>query len=118
MSNVLLRERGYVMSKKLSVRVSDIEAEGHLNDSRTANAIWEALPFSSLGKLWGQEIYFSVPISGALEDGQEVVQSGCLAYWPPGRAFCICFGPTPASHGGEIRPASPVTILGNVVGST
>ena len=39
---------------------------------------------------------------------------GDLGYWPPGEAFCIFFGPTPASRGGEIRPASPVNVFGRV----
>jgi hypothetical protein len=44
------------------------------------------------------------------------VEAGDLGYWPPGRAFCIFFGPTPASEGGEIRPASPVNVVGRVAG--
>jgi len=106
------------MNKRISIKAGDIEVEGQLNDSRIANMIWEALPFNSFGKLWGHEIYFTVPVSCCLEDGQEVVPNGSLAYWPPGSAFCIFFGSTPASQGNEIRPASPVTILGSVVGST
>ena len=38
------------------------------------------------------------------------------AYWPPGHAFCIFFGPTPSSRGAEIRPASPVNVFGRVLG--
>ncbi len=41
---------------------------------------------------------------------------GDLAYWPPGRAFCVFFGPTPASRGDEIRPAFAVTVIGKVDG--
>ena len=51
-----------------------------------------------------------------LETGQEVVEMGDLGYWPPGRAFCIFFGTTPASQGDEIRPASAVTVVGKVQG--
>ena len=51
-----------------------------------------------------------------LENGQEVVELGDLGYWPPGHAFCIFFGPTPASRGGEIRPASAVTVIGQIQG--
>ncbi|MGB9298957.1 MAG: cyclophilin-like family protein, partial [Anaerolineae bacterium] len=49
---------------------------------------------------------------------QEVVERGDLGYWPPGKAICLFFGPTPASRGDEIRPASPVTVFGRVVGDT
>jgi hypothetical protein len=49
------------------------------------------------------------------EDGaQAVVQVGDLGYWPPGEAFCIFFGATPASTGWEIRPASPVNVFGHL----
>jgi hypothetical protein len=51
------------------------------------------------------------------EDGaRAVVALGDLGYWPPGQAFCIFFGPTPASHGDECRPASPVNVFGHVDG--
>ena len=44
------------------------------------------------------------------------MSAGDLGYWPPGRAFCLFFGPTPASRGKEIRPASPVNVIGRVIG--
>jgi hypothetical protein len=66
--------------------------------------------------LWGDEVYFSIPVKLKLEAGQEVVSMGDLGYWPDGNAFCIFFGPTPVSQRGEIRPASPVTVFGKVIG--
>ena len=51
-----------------------------------------------------------------MKQGQEVVDLGDLAYWPPGSAFCIFFGPTPMSRGNEIRPASAVTVVGKISG--
>ena len=58
-------------------------------------------------------------LGGTLEiDVREVVEMGDLGYWPPGQAFCIFFGPTPMSRGDEIRPASPVNVVGRVVGDT
>ena len=50
------------------------------------------------------------------ENAQAVVDLGDLGYWPPGPAFCIFFGPTPMSRGEEIRPASPVSVFGQVDG--
>ena len=74
------------------------------------------MPIEGVANTWGDEIYFSTPVALELEAGQEVVEMGDLGYWPPGKAFCVFFGPTPASRGDEIRPASPVTVFGRVVG--
>ena len=104
------------MSRIIRIKVSDIELEASLNDSKTADAIWETLPIVASGNRWGDEIYFSIPVSLGSDNGQEVVEVGDLAYWPPGTAFCIFFGATPMSRGGEIRAASAVNVFGKVVG--
>ena len=104
------------MGKKIRIRAGAIEAKAELNDTTTAQAIWETLPVKGRVNLWGDEIYFSIPLSLKLEAGQGVVNIGELGYWPDGNAFCIFFGPTPVSQGDEIRPASPVTVFGKVVG--
>ncbi|MCI2424901.1 hypothetical protein LM599_02625 [Candidatus Acetothermia bacterium] len=106
------------MGKKIRIITGAIDAEAELNDTMTAQAIWEALPIKSRVNLWGDEIYFSIPLSLELESGQDVVKIGELGYWPDGNAFCIFFGPTPISQGDEIRPASPVTVFGKVIGDT
>jgi len=90
--------------------------EATLNDSETAKAIHGALPLESKANTWGDEIYFSVPVVLDSERPREVVELGDLGYWPPGHAFCIFFGRTPASRGDEIRPASPVNVFGRVLG--
>ena len=104
------------MGKRIHIRAGAIEAEAELNDTGTAQAIWETLPIKGHVNLWGDEIYFSIPLSLELEAGQELVNMGELGYWPDGNAFCIFFGPTPVSRGDEIRPASPVTVFGKVIG--
>jgi hypothetical protein len=104
------------MGQKIRIRAGAVEAEAELNDTRTGQAIWEALPITGHVNLWGDEIYFSIPLSLKLEAGQEVVSIGDLGYWPDGNAFCIFYGPTPVSRGDEIRPASPVTVFGKVIG--
>jgi len=103
------------MGKKIRITAGAIEATAELNNTRTAQAIWEALPIKGRVNLWGDEIYFSIPLSLQLEAGQEVVNIGDLGYWSDGNAFCIFFGPTPVSQGDEIRPASPVTVFGKVI---
>lgn len=102
--------------RQVRIRAGDVQAIAELNDTRTADAIWEALPLSAAGNTWGDEIYFSIPVQVQSENAQAVVSLGDLGYWPPGTAFCIFFGPTPASRGEEIRPASPVNVFGRVVG--
>jgi uncharacterized protein len=102
------------MAKKMRIIIGQIESEAEFNDSKTAEAIWKALPIERPVNLWGEEIYFTLPIKADLEKGQEVVQIGDLGYWPPGSAFCIFFGKTPLSSEREIRPASAVSVLGRI----
>ena len=103
--------------KKIRIIVDDISAVAELSNSKTSEAIWDALPIENTVNTWGEEIYFEIPVKSALdENAKEVVEKGDLGYWPSGRAFCIFFGPTPASQGDEIRPASAVNIVGKVSG--
>jgi hypothetical protein len=104
------------MGKKIRITVAEVEATAELNDTGTAQAIWQALPITGRVNLWGDEIYFSIPVKLKSEAGQEVVSIGDLGYWPDGSAFCIFFGPTPVSQSDEIRAASPVTVFGKVIG--
>lgn len=104
------------MAKKISIVAGDVTADAELNETRTAQLIWDALPIEASVNTWGEEIYFDVPVSTGLEDGVELVEMGDLGYWPQGPAFCIFFGPTPISRGDEIRPASAVNIVGRVIG--
>jgi hypothetical protein len=104
------------MEKKIKIITDELKVEAELNDSTTARLIWEALPIESNNNLWGEEIYFNIPVKAGQEKGaREVVSAGELGYWPSGHAFCIFFGPTPASRGNEIRAASAVNIIGKVM---
>ena len=105
------------MVRRVRITAGDVEATAELNSTATAEAIWRALPIEGRGSLWGDEIYFSIPVSLELEAGQELVSMGDLGYWPEGKAFCVFFGPTPVSQGNEIRPASPVTVFGKIIGN-
>ncbi|MEC7921425.1 MAG: cyclophilin-like fold protein [Chloroflexota bacterium] len=104
------------MSRSINIKFDNSSFEGVLNDSNTSNLIWDSLPINSSVSTWGDEIYFSIPVSDNEDNSKEVVELGDLGYWPPGNAFCIFFGLTPASSEGEIRPASPVNILGKIIG--
>ncbi len=105
--------------QKIRIIVDDVSAEAELSGSKTSEAIWDALPIENTVNTWGEEIYFEIPVKSALDEtAKEVVEKGDLGYWPTGKAFCIFFGPTPASEGDEIRPASAVNIVGKVAGDT
>jgi uncharacterized protein len=104
------------LANKIRITAGQVSATATLVESGTARALWEALPIEANGSTWGDEIYFSIPVRQPEEDARETVELGDLGYWPPGTAFCIFFGPTPASRGDEIRPASPVNVLGRVDG--
>lgn len=105
------------MTRKIKITAGSVEAFATLRETPTADAIWKALPIEGRASLWGDEIYFSIPVEAKLEpDAKEVVEKGDLGYWPPGNAFCIFFGPTPSSRENEIRPASPVNVFGKIQG--
>ena len=104
------------MGRAIRIIADDVVAAAELDDTRTASAIWAALPIEARAQTWGDEIYFGIGIRAEAEASQAVVALGDLAYWPPGSAFCIFFGRTPMSQGDEIRPASPVAVVGRVVG--
>lgn len=85
---------------------------------KTFKAVVKALPIESIANKWGDEIYFNTPVSVPEENAKEVVDKGTIAYWPPGNSLCIFWGPTPASRSlDEIRPASPVNVIGKVIGN-
>ena len=105
------------MPNRITITAGSVTLEAELNDGPTAQSIWEALPIAGRANTWGDEIYFTIPVQADEEpDARADVAVGELGYWPVGSAFCIFFGPTPASDGPEPRAASPVNILGSVLG--
>jgi hypothetical protein len=101
----------------ITITSGDVRLPAELNDSPTARQIWQALPLEGRARTWGDEVYFEIPVvAGQESDARAEVEVGELGYWPAGRAFCVFFGPTPASTGDAPRAYSPVNILGKVVG--
>lgn len=86
-----------------------------LKERAISEKLRHILPFRSRVNRWGKEIYFPLPFKGEMEDPVEVVKPGDVAYWAPGSALCIFWGPTPASRGEEIRPASEVSVFARVI---
>ncbi len=88
-----------------------------LKDTPTAMKLKEALPCESKVETWGEEVYFEVPVSAALEpDATDVVEPGTVCFWSEGNALAIPFGRTPASRGDECRLVTKVNILGKIEG--
>ena len=104
------------MKRQIIINAGSVKAKAEIDDSKTADGIWKALPIKGTANLWGDEIYFEIPVELKLENSKEIVSSGDLGYWPSGSCFCIFFGPTPMSKGNEIRPASAVNVFGKVIG--
>jgi uncharacterized protein len=104
---------------KIVITAGDVTVSAELNESPTAQKVWEALPLQAEAHTWGDEIYFEVPVKmGQAPDAHAEVEVGTLGYWPMGHAFCIFFGPTPASTNGKPRAYSPVNIIGKVTNDT
>ena len=104
--------------KLIKISGDTVEVLAELDDSGTAQNIWEALPTQVSANLWGDEIYFELSIECDRDNLKEVVELGDIGYWEPGDAMCLFFGPTPASRGNEIRPASKVQVFGKIVGDS
>ncbi len=103
--------------RRIQITAGNVSLPAELNDSPTARLVWEALPIEGRANIWGDEIYFEIPVvARQAADARPDVAVGELGYWPVGRAFCIFFGPTPASVGSAPRAYSPVNILGRVIG--
>ena len=101
---------------KIIIVVENISIKAELLDTPTARKIAEALPLEGSVNVWGEEIYFDIPLTIEQEpDARQDVEVGDLAYWPAGPAFCIFFGPTPVSAGDQPRAYSPVNVFGRVM---
>jgi hypothetical protein len=102
---------------QIEISAGDVVVTAVLNGTDTADELWDVLPITGRAQTWGDEIYFSIPVSAEEEaDAQETVEMGAVAYWPPGSALCLFWGPTPMSAPGEIRPAAAVNVMGQIDG--
>jgi hypothetical protein len=106
-----------ITKNRIAITVEAITLEAELNDSKTARQILGILPLEGKANVWGEEIYFDIPLEADSEpNARAEVEVGELGYWPMGEAFCIFFGPTPSSRDEKPRAYSPVNVFGRVVG--
>ena len=103
--------------RKVKMTMGDLVLEAEVLDTPTADAIWGALPIEGSANTWGDEVYFSTPVSADQEpEARDVMEPGDIAYWPPGSAIAIAYGPTPVSQGSELRLASPSNVRARALG--
>lgn len=101
--------------QKIVISVENLAIPANLYDTPSAKAISEALPLEGAVNVWGEEIYFEIPVSLDLEpEARQDVAVGELGYWPTGSSFCIFFGPTPVSQGEAPQAYSPVNVFGKI----
>ena len=55
------------MQKKCKICIKNYEIIVDLNNTNTAKKIWENLPITSNVNVWGEEIYFYIPVSAEIE---------------------------------------------------
>ena len=108
------------MKKKILVRITELEnITIELDDTdspKTCTSFLESLPFSVTAHIWGEEIYTDEsPITQSEENAKGLVNLNDVAYWPNGKAICLFFGPTPIGKKGEIKPYSPVNVIGKII---
>ena len=109
-----------IVKHRIQVEIPSIQnIELELDDStspQTVNALLEHLPFTVGINLWGEEIYTDEsPINVVAENAKPLVDLFDVAYWPNGKAICLFFGPTPIGKKGEIKPYSPVNVIGKIL---
>ena len=77
------------MARYLVIRGEQAELKVELGEGATAEEIWGRLPLEARANLWGDEIYFAIPVLvGPEADSSETVEVGDAGYWPPGNALC------------------------------
>jgi hypothetical protein len=106
------------MSNRIAIAIRNQRFAAQLNDSPAAKQLLEALPLKLHMSRWGDEYYGDCGLQIDLDDSaREFVEIGEIAYWPPGKALCFFFGPTPASTDARPRAASAVQPVGRFGGS-
>ena len=102
---------------RLRVSIGKMSVEIELADTPNARAVHEAAPFRSQAQTWGEEVYFSAPVSAKLEPGaRQIVDPGTACFWTEGNALALPFGRTPLSTDAQPKLASPCNVLGKIAG--
>ncbi len=103
--------------KIISESIGKVIAELTDENPKTARRFYDSLPVEGEVHLWGDEIYFSVPLQVEKENSRVVVKEGEIAIWVENPSLCIFFGKTPASSDTEIRAYSAVNVIDKIRGN-
>jgi hypothetical protein len=104
---------------KLAVTLGKISVQIELLQTETAKALIAALPFESRAQTWGEEVYFTTPVSASLEkDARQVVEPGTVCFWTEGEAIALPFGRTPISTDERPKLASRCNVIGKILGDS
>jgi hypothetical protein len=102
---------------RLRITAGKTTFEVALDDTPTAEALVEALPFESRAQTWGEELYFEVPVNANLEpEARQIVEPGTVCFWVEGSALALPYGPTPISTDGRPKLVARCNLLGRIVG--
>lgn len=100
-----------------SESIGKIRVEITEENPKTAEKFLKILPIEAKANLWGEEIYFKIPIDKIEpENPRQVLKEGEIAIWIEEPSLCIFFGKTPVSNDKEIRAYSDVNVIGRVKG--
>jgi hypothetical protein len=102
---------------KLRIEARKVEFIVSLLDTPTARAVFDAAPFEARAQTWGEEVYFTTPVSARLEpDARQIVEPGTVCFWTEGDALALPFGRTPISTDERPKLASRCNVLGTITG--
>jgi hypothetical protein len=103
--------------KRIHITVGGVRLEAELKGTKTAAAVYAALPVQAPINAWGEEFYFKISgVTDYRETATNKVQVGDIAYWGAGQVLAIFFGRTPMSMGSDPVPADRVNVVGRIVG--
>jgi len=102
---------------KIRILAGKARFEVALDDTPTAQALLEALPFESVAQTWGEEVYFEAPVNANLEpEARQTVEPGTVCFWVEGSALALPWGRTPISTDARPKLVSPCNVLGRILG--
>ncbi len=106
-----------LQTRRIRISIGGVKLEADLKPTRTAQAIYEALPIETSVNMWGEEFYCNVPgVKDHRETATTQVKVGDVAFWGVGQMLAIFFGRTPMSIGADPVPADRVNVIGKIIG--